>query len=55
MSGLEDNSLDYNFTRAFVDEKDIELNVIHVCNSQVEECKVLHKVLFYKLKDPNSI
>ena len=33
MSDLENKSFDYKFTKAFVDEKDIELNVIHVWNS----------------------
>jgi len=43
-----------NFTKPFVDYKDIELNVIKISNSQVEESKELYKV-FYGLKEPESI
>jgi hypothetical protein len=50
MSDLENKSFDYKFTKAFVDEKDIELNVIHVSNSQLEESKELDK----GLRDPTS-
>jgi hypothetical protein len=52
---LGNKSFDYNFTQTFVDETDIELNVIHVSNGQLEESKEIFEVLFYGLNDPKSI
>ena len=37
MSDLEHKSFDYNFAKPFIDEKDFELNCIHVSNSQLEK------------------
>ena len=51
----KNKSFEYNFTKAFVDEEDIELSVIHVSNSQLGESKKLYEALFHGLRDSKSI
>jgi len=50
MNDLKNKSFDYNFSKHFLDETHIALNVIHVSNSQLEESKEIYIALFYGLK-----